>query len=59
MGKRPAMADDVQTLGEAERWRIDIVKEVAKKIAEIQNGLSCLFLYSLSDFKQLLLQNSV
>ena len=35
--KRPFLVEDVHTIGEAERWRIDLLREVSKKIAEIQN----------------------
>lgn len=37
-GKRPAFANECDNLGEAERWRRQIIKEVSKEVSEIQNG---------------------
>lgn len=35
------MASQCESLKEAERWRRQIVREIAKKVADIQNG-ACL-----------------
>ncbi len=37
-GRRPAFARDCHDLGEAERWRRTIIKEISKEVTEIQNG---------------------
>mmetsp|Transcript_24709 Transcript_24709/g.34518 ORF Transcript_24709/g.34518 Transcript_24709/m.34518 type:complete len:254 (-) Transcript_24709:225-986(-) len=37
-GKRPAFANECNNLGEAERWRRQIVKEISKEVTEIQNA---------------------
>merc|ERR1740138_1910941 len=39
--KRPFLASDVTGVTDAEKWRYQVVKEIAKKVGEIQNrGLS-------------------
>jgi pre-mRNA-splicing factor ISY1 len=39
--KRPFLASDVTDVTDAEKWRYQVVKEIAKKVGEIQNrGLS-------------------
>jgi len=35
--KRPALASECTTIGDCERWRMQIVREIGKKIMEIQN----------------------
>lgn len=35
--KRPFLASECNNLGEADKWRYQILKEVAKKVEEIQN----------------------
>mmetsp|Transcript_11677 Transcript_11677/g.21379 ORF Transcript_11677/g.21379 Transcript_11677/m.21379 type:complete len:255 (+) Transcript_11677:45-809(+) len=37
-GKRPTFANECENLGEAERWRRQIIKEISKEVSEIQNG---------------------
>jgi pre-mRNA-splicing factor ISY1 len=39
--KRPHLASECNDLPEAERWRGQIVREIGRKVAEVQNG-SCL-----------------
>lgn len=36
--RRPFLSSECQNLGEAERWRLDIIKEISKKMSEIQNA---------------------
>jgi len=36
--KRPAFASECDNLGDAERWRRQIIKEISKEVSEIQNG---------------------
>merc|ERR1719172_502404 len=36
--KRPKIASEVTTIKECEHWRSDLIRGVAKKIAEIQNA---------------------
>lgn len=36
--RRPHLASMVDTLSEAEKWRKTLIKEISKKVAEIQNG---------------------
>ena len=36
--RRPYLATDCDNLTDAERWRRDIVREITKKVAEIQNA---------------------
>merc|ERR1712147_402543 len=35
--KRPYLATEVNDLQEAEKWRYDVVKNIAKKVGEVQN----------------------
>jgi len=35
--KRPFLSSDVNDISEAEKWRYQVVKEIAKKVGEIQN----------------------
>mmetsp|Transcript_7554 Transcript_7554/g.22390 ORF Transcript_7554/g.22390 Transcript_7554/m.22390 type:complete len:276 (-) Transcript_7554:20-847(-) len=35
--RRPFLATDCESLGDCEKWRMQIVKEITKKVAEIQN----------------------
>jgi len=37
MGKRPAFASDCDNIPDCERWRMQIIREIGKKIVEIQN----------------------
>lgn len=36
--KRPFLATEVENLPEAERWRAQIIKEISRKVSNIQNG---------------------
>jgi pre-mRNA-splicing factor ISY1 len=36
--RRPFMTSDVKDLGSAEKWRRQIVREITKKVAAIQNA---------------------
>eukprot|EP00457_Paulinella_chromatophora_P011520 gb/GEZN01011664.1/.p1 GENE.gb/GEZN01011664.1/~~gb/GEZN01011664.1/.p1 ORF type:complete len:278 (-),score=64.24 gb/GEZN01011664.1/:206-1039(-) len=36
--KRPHLASEVDDLGECEKWRREVVKQISKKVTEIQNG---------------------
>ncbi len=36
--RRPFLASEVQDLPTAERWRTQVIKEIGKNVAEIQNG---------------------
>jgi len=37
MGRRPASASDCDSLTECERWRMQIIREIGKKVVSIQN----------------------
>lgn len=39
MGKRPAFASECDNIGDCERWRMQIIRDIGKKIVEIQNGM--------------------
>jgi hypothetical protein len=39
--KRPYLSSMVNTLGEAEHWRTDLLKEISKNVMIIQNGSLC------------------
>ena len=36
--RRPYLASECKSLPDAERWRREILREITKKVAEIQNG---------------------
>lgn len=36
--RRPFIAAECTDLPRAEKWRLEIVREIAKKVAQIQNG---------------------
>ena len=36
--RRPYLSSECDSLGEAEKWRLDIIREISKSIAEIQNA---------------------
>jgi len=36
--RRPYLASDCSNLKEAEKWRLDIIREVSKKVTQIQNA---------------------
>jgi len=37
MGKRPTLASEVGTIGECEKWRMQLVREIGRKVMEVQN----------------------
>ncbi|KFD53655.1 hypothetical protein M514_05571 [Trichuris suis] len=37
IARRPALASECNDLRRAERWRMDVIREIARKIAQIQN----------------------
>ena len=37
--KRPLRTLDVTTIIEAEKWRLDVIREITEKATHIQNGL--------------------
>lgn len=39
--RRPYLASECTDLQQAEKWRLQIVREIAKKVAQIQNGKFC------------------
>ena len=36
--RRPYLASEVKSLSEAEKWRLDLLREVGRKVADIQNA---------------------
>jgi len=36
--RRPFLASDCNDLKEAEKWRLDIIREISKKVTQIQNA---------------------
>jgi pre-mRNA-splicing factor ISY1 len=36
--RRPYLASECLDLPKAEKWRMQIIREIAKKVAQIQNG---------------------
>jgi pre-mRNA-splicing factor ISY1 len=36
--RRPAVTSECKSLGEAERWRMQLLKEIGNKVMYIQNG---------------------
>jgi pre-mRNA-splicing factor ISY1 len=36
--RRPFLASDCSDLKEAEKWRLDIIREISKKVTQIQNA---------------------
>eukprot|EP01119_Soliformovum_irregulare_P020926 TRINITY_DN6851_c0_g1_i1.p1 TRINITY_DN6851_c0_g1~~TRINITY_DN6851_c0_g1_i1.p1 ORF type:complete len:238 (+),score=58.02 TRINITY_DN6851_c0_g1_i1:65-778(+) len=37
LGKRPGRASDIDSVGECERWRMQLIRDIGKKIMEVQN----------------------
>lgn len=37
--RRPYLASECNDLAKAEKWRMQIIREIAKKVAQIQNGM--------------------
>ena len=37
--RRPALASEETNVKKAERWRYQVVREIARKVAQIQNGM--------------------
>ncbi|ETI51861.1 hypothetical protein F441_04872 [Phytophthora nicotianae CJ01A1] len=48
--RRPYLASQCDNLKEAERWRRQIIREISKKVADIQNGACCSLYLLLSSF---------
>lgn len=49
--RRPYLATECTDLKAAEKWRVQIIREIAKKVAQIQNGIiSLLFINDRSYF---------
>jgi hypothetical protein len=46
--RRPYLASECLDLSKAEKWRMQIIREIAKKVAQIQNGRLSRFLYVIS-----------
>lgn len=42
--RRPYLASECLDLSKAEKWRMQIIREIAKKVAQIQNGRLSRFL---------------
>lgn len=42
--RRPYLASECHDLPKAEKWRMQIIREIAKKVAQIQNGMLSRFL---------------
>lgn len=40
--RRPFLASECTELPKAEKWRMQIIREIARKVAQIQNGWSFL-----------------
>lgn len=58
--RRPYLSTLVSTLPEAEKWRMQIVREIAKKVSQIQNaGLGEFKLRDLNDEINKLLREKV
>lgn len=36
--RRPALASMCDSIGEAEKWRRELIRDVSRKVSEIQNG---------------------
>ena len=36
--RRPYLASECSDVSKCEKWRIEIIREIAKKVAQIQNG---------------------
>ena len=42
--RRPFLASECTDLPKAEKWRMQIIREIARKVAQIQNGKKILFI---------------
>jgi len=42
--RRPHLASEETNVKKAEKWRYQVVREIAKKVAQIQNGINSIFL---------------
>ena len=38
--RRPYLASECTDLQQAEKWRMQIIREIARKVSQIQNGMS-------------------
>ena len=36
--KRPYLATECDDLGDAQKWRLDIIREISRKVSQIQNA---------------------
>jgi pre-mRNA-splicing factor ISY1 len=36
--RRPFLASECKSLPDAEKWRREVIRDITKKVAEIQNG---------------------
>lgn len=43
--RRPYLASECEDLREAEKWRNQVISEIARKVSQIQNGLVCLIIF--------------
>jgi len=37
--RRPYLASECTDLSKCEKWRLQIIREIAKKVSQIQNGM--------------------
>lgn len=37
--RRPYLASECTDVSKCEKWRLEIIREISKKVAQIQNGL--------------------
>ena len=37
--RRPYLASECNDLPKCEKWRLEIIREISKKVAQIQNGM--------------------
>lgn len=45
--RRPYLATECTDLKAAEKWRVQIIREISKKVAQIQNGIKLFIFKSL------------
>lgn len=38
--RRPYLASECTDVSKCEKWRLEIIREISKKVAQIQNGMS-------------------
>jgi len=44
--RRPYLATECTDLKAAEKWRVQIIREISKKVAQIQNGIQFLLIHN-------------